>query len=60
MLESQVLRQMGNYEERHPTPQDHLISLISKERAVDLESGLMRLLTWSLTGCVILDSLLIF
>lgn len=60
MLESQALRQMGNYEETHPTPREHLISLISEERALDLESGLLRLLALSLTGCVILDNLIIF
>lgn len=50
----------GKLRERHSTPQEHLISLISKERALDLESGHLRLLALSLTGCVILDNLVIF
>ena len=50
---------MGISEGRHPTPQQHLISVTSKERALDLELGQLRLWVLPLNG-VTLDNLLIF
>ena len=50
---------MGISEGSHPSPQEYLISLTSKERALDLELGLLRLWVLPLNG-VTLNNLLIF
>ena len=50
---------MGISEGSYPSPQEYLISLTSKERALDLELGLLRLWVLPLNG-VTLNNLLIF